>query len=104
MSMGGIRENGPIWQDVQISELVTTQGRLAALLAEQLSWRGLTIHEGTLLDALGMAGLVLNEHGQEDELNPATVAAMLQAVKMPAAVPHDARVFDLDAYRAASSN
>ena len=86
---------------VETADAVDVQGRLAALLAEQCAWRGIDASSAALLDALGMAGLVLAEHGDECALNPATVAAILEAIDDPAEGPL-AEVVSLEAYRVAS--
>lgn len=83
---------------MEIAPAVDEQGRLASLLAEQCAWRGIDVSALLLLDALGMAGLVLAAHEREDELNPATVAAMLEVIADPAETIV-ATVVSLDSYR-----
>jgi hypothetical protein len=89
--------------DVHSKDSVTEQAQLAALLTEQLSWRGTLIADSVLLDALGMAGMVLAGHDEADDLNPATVAAILLAMDdSPPGPEATARIFSMDAYRRAA--
>lgn len=87
--------------DRGIEDAVQRQVRLGSLLVEQCGWRGRDVELAVLLDALGMAGLVLAEHEESNDLNPATVAAILDVVE-PRDVQGSAVILDLDRYRARS--
>lgn len=80
------------------ADRVHEQGRLARLLVEQCAWRGIEAPVAALLDALGMAGLVLAEHGDPYALSPATVAAILEVIDAPEAATQ-ADVISLDDVR-----
>ena len=83
---------------MRIEDAVHEQGRLARLLADQCAWQGIEAPGAALLDALGMAGLVLAVHEDGDALNPATVAAILDVIEERGPQrPGD--VVSLDAYR-----
>lgn len=84
-------------------DAVTLQAEFAAVVVGQILWRGGPVTEAALLDALGMSGLVLAEHAQSDDLNPASVAAVLMAIDDVEPERMDARIFDLDSYRATTA-